>query len=317
MPELRPLISVCITAYNHAHYIRESLSSVLEQRGEFDIEILVGDDGSTDETRDILTDLAQHFPEKISLFFHHANLGASGNLCFLIERARGAFIAHLDGDDFWLQDKLLRQLRMLQANPDCVAVYGNGRVVNEKGMFFAMFHSSISDSKLTLATVVERGNFLFHSSLLYRADVKDAILGIPGAFIDFRMHIHLAARGPMLLSNEPIAVYRHASSSSMIRHMPNAVFQFYWEALQDAARLGVADSAHQAASLFWERIFITALRNFKFVTIVRWWNKCGESSLVRLGLAERLWLTFRSMRLIALALYSRFQKPESRVLYRR
>lgn len=312
-----PLVSVCITAYNHGGYIIQCVQSVLDQKGDFEIEILVGDDGSSDETRQILMSLSECHPDRIKVFFHPQNLGASGNLCFLISRAEGQFIAHLDGDDYWLADKLQRQLILLAEHPDCVAVYGNGLVVNDEGKHFARFHSPLKAKKLYLTDIVERGNFLFHSSLLYRSANKDVILSIPGGFIDFRMHIRLASIGPVLLINQPVAVYRHASSSSMIRHMPNLVFQYYWQALQEAAQLGVSGPAHNAAGLFWERIFISSLRNLAFSNIMKWWRICGERQSVRLGVLRRTWLMVRSLRLVFIALHARLQSPAQRVLYRR
>lgn len=317
MFEPRPLVSVCITAYNHVRYIRESLLSVLNQKGEFDLEILIGDDGSSDGTRDVIRELAGRHPGQIKPHFHERNLGASENLVFLVSRTQGHFIAHLDGDDYWLADKLQSQLTLMSANPECAAVYGNGLVINQHAQLIAGFHTPLAVQRLDLSDVVERGNFLFHSSLLYRSVFKGEITDIPGSFIDFRVHIRLAKQGYLLVINEPVATYRHASSSSMIRHMPNKVFLHYWEALQEAAQLGVTGSAQRAAGLFWERMFITSLRHLNFENIAKWWRICGADGPIGLGLAERVWLIVRSLRLVFLALYSRFQTPTTRVLYRR
>ena len=75
----------------------------------------------------------QRFPDVIRYFRHENRLGPGGNYQFLIGQARGEYIAHLDGDDYWLPGKLTAQLGVLDVSPECVAVYANAICVNDAG----------------------------------------------------------------------------------------------------------------------------------------------------------------------------------------
>ena len=88
--------------YNHERYIRDCILSVLFQDFGGDLEILVGEDGSTDGTRAILKKLDARFPGRLTLLLREANMGPFDNLRDLAGRAKGEFIAHLDGDDYWM-----------------------------------------------------------------------------------------------------------------------------------------------------------------------------------------------------------------------
>lgn len=311
----KPLVSVCITSYMHKKYIYECVMSVVTQKVDAYIEILIGDDCSDDGTRDVLLNLHRIYPDLIRVYFHDKNLGASQNLAFLIEKSRGSLIAHLDGDDFWLPGKLSEQLMQLALNPDCVAVYSNAKVVTDSGEDFATFNSGVP-KKFDLAYLVSSGNFLFHSSLLYRAIYKNRILDIDGSFIDYQVHIRLAMNGNILYIDRILAVYRNASGPSMLKTMPVLVHQCYWRSLYDAF-LTVPEAAHRAAELFWERLVLSSVRNGWLAYIAVWWKTVGNDKHLFIPKSRRLWLAMRSIRLIPDIIISRFTGPERRILYKR
>src|SRR6266516_3269144 len=96
MPESRLKVSVCVVAYNHGRYIGDCLASVVGQQVEADLEILVGDDCSTDETREIIAAYAARYPGLVHPVFHPRNIGGTRNYQVLIGKAEGDYIAHLD-----------------------------------------------------------------------------------------------------------------------------------------------------------------------------------------------------------------------------
>lgn len=125
--QTRPLVSVCVVTYNHALFIRECLTGILNQRTSFPIEIIVGEDESSDGTRDICKELAKAHPDKIRLFlrrkedkiFIFGMKSGSFNFIECVNAARGEFIALCDGDDYWTDDnKLQAQYDFLSENPD-------------------------------------------------------------------------------------------------------------------------------------------------------------------------------------------------------
>lgn len=121
-----PVASVCIQTYNHAKYISACLDSILAQKVDFEFEILLGEDDSNDETRDICMDYAKKHPNKIRLFLHKRknNIKVKNISTGLFPAlynffiARGQFIAYCDGDDLWGDtQKLQKQIDFLVKNP--------------------------------------------------------------------------------------------------------------------------------------------------------------------------------------------------------
>src|SRR4030042_404695 len=111
-------VSACIIVYNHEKYIRDCLDGALAQKVNFDYEIVVSEDCSTDNTREILLEYQKKHPDKIKLFFNEKNLGLSGNWLKSWTRCDGDYMAICEGDDYWIDpDKLQKQVEFLEANP--------------------------------------------------------------------------------------------------------------------------------------------------------------------------------------------------------
>ncbi len=124
-------VSVLVTFYNQKNYVDRALSSVLDQITDFNIEVIVGDDGSTDGTISIIRNWQQKYPDKIvSVEGERKNKGeidvfrASHNRLRLLEKARGDYFIILDGDDYFSdREKLKKQVSVLENenNQDCIA----------------------------------------------------------------------------------------------------------------------------------------------------------------------------------------------------
>lgn len=273
-----PLISVCVVTYNQESFIKDCLTSVLAQYPDMDMEILVGDDASTDGTSEIIGQVASASPGRIEYFRHDRNLGPAGNYRFLIERARGEFIAHLDGDDFWMPGKLAQQVAFLRAHPECAAVYTNAAVISDDRRLLGVFNNELPET-FDLGFLLRKGNFLNHSSLVYRSKNKDAILSIAGGFIDYRIHIRLARRGMLGYLNQVLVCYRAAVANSMVNTIPNVVRELYWEALldEDAEFVGQGPLSG-AMSYFYSDIVYAALRRGHIGQVVSWGKRIVQES---------------------------------------
>ena len=115
-------LSVSIVTFQQEEFVEQAVRSALDQVTDFDFEVVVGDDASTDGTRDILRRLKSEYPDKLQLLLHDTNFGDRGlsNVMSTIDAAKGDYIAFLDGDDYWTSmDKLQRQVDFLEAHPDC------------------------------------------------------------------------------------------------------------------------------------------------------------------------------------------------------
>ncbi|MBC8034680.1 MAG: glycosyltransferase family 2 protein [Chitinophagaceae bacterium] len=119
-------LSICVITYNHEDYIVESLESVLSQVTSFDKEIIIGEDFSTDRTREICMQYAEKYPDLIRLIPAEKNVGMMANFLRTFQACKGEYVAFIEGDDFWTDPlKLQKQVDFLQANPDYSACFHN------------------------------------------------------------------------------------------------------------------------------------------------------------------------------------------------
>jgi glycosyltransferase involved in cell wall biosynthesis len=142
MESNRPLLSITCIAYNQEPYIADAIESFIAQKTSFPSEILIGDDCSTDRTRDIILDYQRRYPGRIRLIPSSKNTGSRLNGVQTRAAARGKYIAHCDGDDFWTDPlKLQAQVDFLESNPDYVVCHHDAVIIDETG-------NVISSSKL-------------------------------------------------------------------------------------------------------------------------------------------------------------------------
>jgi glycosyltransferase involved in cell wall biosynthesis len=126
----RPSVSVLIKAYNHAPYIRQTINSVLDQSFE-DFEVIVTDDGSVDDTLQILNEFTD---SRIRVEALLENKGISAAMNATIARARGRYFAIINSDDWMLPERLRKQVAFLDSRPNVSSVFGLPRIVDEKGL---------------------------------------------------------------------------------------------------------------------------------------------------------------------------------------
>lgn len=130
----KPKVSVIVLTYNHEKYIKQALESILMQQVDFDYEILIGDDCSTDHTPEILKEYQARYPEKIYLRLRHKNIGATKNAYELLMLARGDYLATCEGDDYWTNaNKLQLQVDFLENNTQFIGCTHKFLIVDENG----------------------------------------------------------------------------------------------------------------------------------------------------------------------------------------
>lgn len=135
-----PLVSVCVVTYQHKDYVRQCLDGILMQKTDFPFEVLLGEDASTDGTREICIEYAERYPDKIRLFLHeranniHINGSPTGRFNFLynLYSARGEYIALCEGDDYWKDTlKLQKQIDILNDITEVQVVYHDVHVIGK------------------------------------------------------------------------------------------------------------------------------------------------------------------------------------------
>ena len=129
----KPLISVMILAYNIEEYIEQSVHGALMQECAYSFEIVICDDCSTDNTRNICERLQQEFPDKIRLIFNEENKGVIRNYYETMAQCRGKYVADCSGDDYWIDPKKLQmQADILEKRNDVVLVFTNWKNYTEE-----------------------------------------------------------------------------------------------------------------------------------------------------------------------------------------
>lgn len=115
------MVSVDMITYGHENHIRQAIEGVLMQETNFEFDLIIADDCSPDNTREIVEGLKKNHPKgnKIKYFRHTENLGMQANSSFAAEQCTGKYTAVCEGDDYWTDPlKLQKQVDFLEANPD-------------------------------------------------------------------------------------------------------------------------------------------------------------------------------------------------------
>ncbi|MBX3692102.1 glycosyltransferase [Dokdonella sp.] len=112
-----PRVSVLMITFNHAGYIAEAIEGVLRQECDFPIELIIGEDASTDATLQVALEYQRRHPEIIRVVHSAANVGMNANALRIFAKARGGYVAYCEGDDFWCApDKLARQVALMESD---------------------------------------------------------------------------------------------------------------------------------------------------------------------------------------------------------
>ncbi len=204
-------ISVLIPSYNHEPYIAQAIDSVLNQTFQ-EIEVLIGDDCSTDHSRDVIN---SYTDSRIRKFFYDSNCGGSENLNKLIGLANGEYIAILNSDDYWEPDKLEKQYQFLESHKDYAACFTWVQYINKHGeKTFPETNVFIQKNKSQaewLQYFFTKQNCLCHPSILIRRHIYDEIgkynvrcRQIP----DFMLWIKLVKKYPIYVMPEPLVNFR-------------------------------------------------------------------------------------------------------------
>jgi glycosyltransferase involved in cell wall biosynthesis len=121
-----PVVSVIMITYNHAPYVGQAIEGVLAQTLKEPFELVIGEDCSTDGTREIVESFRGQHPDIIRVVSGHENIGMNENLRRVVLAARGTYVAFCEGDDVWhCRDKLARQLEVIRSHPDIGMVYSD------------------------------------------------------------------------------------------------------------------------------------------------------------------------------------------------
>lgn len=128
----KPTVSVVMITYGHEKYIREAIEGVLMQEGDFELELIVANDCSPDDTDTVLHAILKEHPRAscVRYFKHEENKGMMPNFVFALQQATGKYIALCDGDDYWIDSyKVQKQVQFLEENKEYVIHSGKAQML--------------------------------------------------------------------------------------------------------------------------------------------------------------------------------------------
>ena len=209
-------VSIAVITYNHEKFIREALDSILSQVINFKIDINIGDDFSTDNTRAILEEYKCRYPDIINLILHTTNIGMMNNFASTLQACKGKYIALLEGDDYWCDvNKLQTQVDFMDKNEGyAISFHKVKKIFDDTDNEEIILNNELIKDTYEIDDLLP-GNFIFTNSVLYR---NNLFATFPKGFLDLPMgdwplHILNAKYGKIHFSNKVMSVYRiHGSS---------------------------------------------------------------------------------------------------------
>lgn len=228
-------VSVIIPTFNHGKFIAQTLDGILAQKTDFDIEIIIGDDASTDDNSLIISSYQQRFPKIIKSFLHKKNLGPSEprmmggkhNVAFLFGKARSEYIALCEGDDYWTDElKLQKQVDFLDKNPDYALVHHQMGVVYEDSSPTHSFNPENQRHTSSLTDLLaDESWFLGTASTVFRNTIRGVFpeWWMQTASGDLGIFILTTQYGKIKYLPETMAAYRKHSGGMTTIHTPENV----------------------------------------------------------------------------------------------
>jgi glycosyltransferase involved in cell wall biosynthesis len=231
-----PKLSVLVPTFNHEKFIAQMIEGALMQKTTLDIEIVIGDDASTDNNPTIIQEYAERFPDKIKAFLHQQNLGPSeprelggkNNVGFLFSKCEGDYIALCEGDDYWTDPlKLQKQVDFLENNPDYALCHHQLEVIYDDNSPKHFFNLENQKETSTIEDLLaDETWFLGTASTVFRNVFKG---GMPDwwwktASGDLGIFIEAARFGKIEYLSDSMGIYRKHRGGMTNIHTPQNEF---------------------------------------------------------------------------------------------
>lgn len=238
----RILVSVVAISYNHEKYVAEAIESFLAQiHDNFDIEIIIADDASTDTTQSIINNFQKKHSNIVAIL-NEKNVGIKRNLMNAMSKAKGKYIALCETDDYWTDNKKLQlQVSEMEKNPKAMVTFHRVKTITEDGSSADYVFPPLNEKdSFNLANLLDH-NYIQTNSVMYRNlfDYNHVINGdvLP---LDWFLHLYHAKEGKIIFIDKIMSVYRRHDGSA------------WWKVEQDPVG-------------FWSRNAIKHLRLFENV----------------------------------------------------
>ena len=222
-------VSVFVLTYNHVKYISRCLDSILSQKTNFEYEVIIHDDASTDGTIDILLSYRKKYGNRIRLIIQDSNKYSAGvnNIIFsyVIPAINGKYITYTDGDDYWCDDyKLQKQFDYMESHPDCSLCVHNVYCVDDKENILKNTYPKKAGF-VKKKTIIDcpRGSYIASSSTFFRFDSykKFDKWRLKYPVDDTSAFIQASFDGYVYKLKDRMSCYRRFSENSWSKEMKN------------------------------------------------------------------------------------------------
>lgn len=223
-----PVVSVGMITYNQFHYIVQSIEGVMQQKANFPFELVIGEDCSTDGTREIVLKYEQNYPDIIRVITSDNNVGAVMNSCRTMKSCKGKYIAFCEGDDYWHHPyKLQKQVDFLESHMECGLILADADVYYCKSKKYIKSYNSHngyqSPMNLTIDQIMGGGKMMkwtctavIRKKILEQIVESDPYLYKSGTFlmIDNQLWAETSLTSKVAYIPESLATYRVRDESA-------------------------------------------------------------------------------------------------------
>ena len=262
-------VSVLMVTYNQEELIAKAIDSVLMQRTGFDYEIVIGEDCSTDNTRNIIIEFGKKYPDRFRLLLNEKNLGGHRNFAQTLHACKGKYVAILEGDDYWTSpEKLQRQADFLDDHPECAICFHNVTEFYKDGNRES--HNFFDHVRKEFFTVEDLlpGNFIPTPSTMFRRglfpELPDWYYSVKMG--DWPLHILNALHGKIGYIDEVMAVH--------LNHQGGVWFRTDWLERNEAS-IEVYDHLYTYLAGKYRRIVRRSLHN-QYLIIAEKYDNMGQ-----------------------------------------
>ncbi len=264
-----PLVSIAMITYNHEEFIKQAIESVLMQKTNFDFELLISDDASTDNTAEICREYQKKYPNIIRLIAYEKNVGMINNFINAYNSCNGKYMAILDGDDYFIDEyKLQKQADYLENNTQCSLVYSLAKdFFSETGKFLNTTEEEPTD--VDFVYLLHRGWYIRTATVMVRRNVDlESWRNVVKYSYDSLLYFLCALNGSLHKLDDFTAVYRRHTSSVTNSSISIRIQRMIWynELLKDIDNFSSSKyfvEIKKAIKRNNTKAFLLALRYFK------------------------------------------------------
>lgn len=265
-----PLVSFIVTCYNFEKYIKQAIESILNQKGSFDLEMIVIDDCSSDKSVNIISSVKD---ERVYFIKHEINKGSNFSVNEGFRLARGKYIARLDGDDAYYPDFLVKTIPIFEAHPEVGLIYGDYTSLDENSEI-TNYWAKVDRGNLPIIgnefKQVLHKNYITAPTIIARKEAWNLGLPVPAefSFLDWYLSLSILLEWKSFYINSPLAFYRIHSQGMHRQMIRNTKGEFITrKVLTHFTRLGLEKhklTNEEISNIFYQNFIILGDKYFGY-----------------------------------------------------